>query len=278
MSRNEISTNTITLANGVRMPRVGLGTWRTSEGDEVKNSVQIALSNGYRLIDTATIYGNESGIGEALKSSGVPREEIFVTTKVWNSDHGYTETKKAFDLSARKLQLDYIDLYMIHWPVHGKFIDTWKAIEDLYDAGKVRTIGVSNFLPDHLEELAASARILPMVNQVEFHPYLQSPDLIAACAEMGIVVEAWSPIMQGKVTQVPELQEIGKRYGKTPAQVSLRWIFQKNIVIIPKSIRKSRILENADIFDFELTEEETARIDALDRGQRFGPDPGNFDF
>ena len=278
MSRNEISTNTITLANGVRMPRVGLGTWRTSEGDEVKNSVQIALSNGYRLIDTATIYGNESGIGEALKSSGVPREEIFVTTKVWNSDHGYTETIKAFDLSARKLQLDYIDLYMIHWPVHGKFIDTWKAIEDLYDAGKVRTIGVSNFLPDHLEELAASARILPMVNQVEFHPYLQSPDLIAACAEMGIVVEAWSPIMQGKVTQVPELQEIGKRYGKTPAQVSLRWIFQKNIVIIPKSIRKSRILENADIFDFELTEEETARIDALDRGQRFGPDPGNFDF
>ncbi|MBN1263998.1 MAG: aldo/keto reductase [Anaerolineales bacterium] len=278
MSSNPVSTSTIKLSNGISMPRLGLGTWRSSEDSEVRNSVQLALENGYRLIDTAFIYGNETSIGKALKTSSVPREDIFITTKVWNSDQGYEKTLKAFEISAGNLQLEQIDLYLIHWPVSGLFTETWRAMEDLYQAGRIRAIGVSNFLPEHLEELTSSARILPVVNQIEFHPYLQSPELVAACAELGILIEAWAPLMEGGVVDVPELREIGKRHGKTPAQVSLRWMFQKDVIVIPKSTHKKWIIENASIFDFTLSEQEIAVLDSLDRGKRLGPDPANFDF
>ncbi len=268
----------IKLNNGVEIPRLGLGTFRTREGHEVHTAIQYAVDANYRLIDTAAIYGNEAGIGEALKSSGVPREDLFVTTKVWNSDQGYDSTMRAFEESARKLQLDVIDLYLIHWPVEGKYTETWKALEELQTLGHVRAVGVSNFLPNHLEQLMRSANIVPTVNQIEFHPFLQSPELIAACHELGIRVEAWSPLMKGAVMEVPELVQIGEHHGKSAAQVSIRWMLQKDIICIPKSTNRSRIEENADVFGFELSGEEMALIDSLDRGQRFGPDPANFDF
>ncbi len=270
--------NKIKLNNGVEIPRLGLGTFRTREGHEIHSAIQYALDADYRLIDTATIYGNEAGIGEALKSSGVPREELFVTTKVWNGDQGYDSTLRAFEESVRKLQLDVIDLYLIHWPVEGKYTETWKALEELYETGRVRAVGVSNFLPNHLEELMRSANIVPTVNQVEFHPYLQSPELISTCHELGIRVEAWSPLMKGAVMEVPELVEIGDHHGKSAAQVSIRWMLQKDIICIPKSTNRSRIEENADVFDFELSGEEMDLVSSLDRNQRFGPDPANFDF
>jgi methylglyoxal/glyoxal reductase len=276
----EISSihNKIKLNNAVEIPRLGLGTFRTREGHEIHASVQYALDADYRLIDTATVYGNETGIGEALKASGVPREDLFITTKVWNSDQGYKSALRAFEESARKLQLDVIDLYLIHWPVEGKFTETWKALEELQESGRVRAVGVSNFLSNHLEELMRSANVVPAVNQIEFHPHLQSPELIGTCHELGIRVEAWSPLMKGAVMEVPELVQIGDRHGKSAAQVSIRWMLQKDIICIPKSTNRSRIEENADVFDFELSGEEMALINSLDRGQRFGPDPADFDF
>lgn len=278
MSNETIQTSMITLNNGVEMPRLGLGTFRAADGREVRRSVQIALNTGYRLIDTAAVYGNESGVGEALSSAGLAREHIFVTTKVWNSDQGYDSTLRAFDTSLQKLQLDVLDLYLIHWPVSGKFVDTWRAMEELYEAGRVRAIGVSNFLPEHLDELMQSARITPAVNQVEFHPYLQSEKLLAACRDLGIIVEAWSPLMKGEIIRVPELVELGKRIGKTAAQVTIRWMLQKDVVTIPKSTHEHRIRENADVFDFSLSKEDITLIDSLDRDRRFGPDPATFAF
>lgn len=260
------------------MPWLGLGVFRSQDGAEVEHAIRWALDAGYRSIDTARIYANEAGVGRALRQSTIPREELFVTTKVWNSDQGFDSTLRAFDDSLERLGMDSVDLYLVHWPVHGKYKDTWRALERLYEEGRARAIGVSNFLIHHLEDLLGSARIAPMVNQVEFHPYLQQPALQAFARSNGIQLEAWSPIMKGEAATEPVLLEIGRPYGKTGVQVALRWILQKSIVVIPKSVHQERIVANAAIFDFELTAEDMARIDDLDRHHRYGPDPDNFSF
>jgi len=266
------------LTNGVSMPWLGLGVLRIAEGQTVENTVHWALTTGYRHIDTAAIYGNEIGVGRAIQQSDVSREEIFVTTKVWNRDQGYDQTLAAFEASLNRLNMDYVDLYLIHWPVKDKFKETWRALETIYDSGRARAIGVSNFLVHHLESLLESARIVPMVDQVEFHPYLQQPDLQAFCREHRIQLEAWRPIMRGQVNQIPELVELGQKYGKTPVQITLRWMVQQGIVTIPKSEHKERIESNAHIFDFELQSEDLTLIDGLDRHERLGADPDNFHF
>jgi diketogulonate reductase-like aldo/keto reductase len=270
--------DTAILHNGVRMPWLGLGVLHITDGEQVENAVRWALEAGYRHIDTATVYGNEVGVGQALKKSGVPRQEIFVTTKVWNSDQGYDNTLAAFEASLQRLKLDYVDLYLVHWPVKDKFNDTWRALETIYDSGRTRAIGVSNFLPHHLETLLETARLVPMVNQVEFHPYLQQPDLQALCRDHQIQLEAWRPIIQGRVNQIPELVGLANKYGKTPVQITLRWMMQRAIVTIPKSEQEDRIQSNADLYDFELEPSDLVVIDGLDRGERFGEDPDNFHF
>ena len=266
------------LHNGVPMPWLGLGVLYMDEGGTVETAVGWALEAGYRHIDTASIYGNEAGVGRAIQQSDVPREKIFITTKVWNSDQGYDATLRAFDASLERLGTDYVDLYLVHWPVADLYRETWRALETIYDTGRARAIGVSNFLVHHLEDLLETARIVPMVDQVEFHPYLQLPDLQAFCRSHHIQMEAWRPIMKGKVMQIPELIELGEKYGKNPVQITLRWMIQRGVVAIPKSQRKERIISNADIFDFEIEDEDMALIDSLDRGERMGQDPDNFHF
>lgn len=266
-----------TLHNGVQMPWLGFGTFQLL-GETAETSTGWALETGYRSIDTATAYNNEAAVGRAIRNSGVPRDEIFLTTKVWNTDQGYDATMTAFEASLERLGTDYVDLYLIHWPVEGMFRETWRALEDLYEAGRTRAIGVCNFLVHHLEELLESAGIVPMVNQVEFHPRLQQPDLQAFCEGHDIRVEAWRPIMQGGVLEIPVLEELGEALGKSAIQVTLRWILQKGVVAIPRSSRRDHIEANADIFDFELTAEEMEVIDSLDRGLRTGEDPDDFDF
>ena len=271
-------SSTLTLSNGVLIPRIGLGVFKMEEGREVSHAVEAAIEGRYKSIDTAKIYQNEAGVGQAIRRTGVSREDIFVTTKVWNSDQGYDSTLRAYEKSLQELGLGYADLYLVHWPVKGKYKESWRALETIYNEGRVRAIGVSNFLVHQLEDLLESAASVPMVNQVEFHPRLQQPDLQAFCRSNGIQLEAWSPIMKGRVMDIPELVEIGNRHGKNAVQITLRWIYQKDIVSIPKSSRKERIVSNVDIFDFELTDQEMARIDALDQGTRVGPDPDNFNF
>jgi len=266
------------LNNGVKIPWLGFGVFEVPEGEEVIQSVLWALEAGYRSIDTAKIYRNEEGVGKAIKQSGIPREEIFVTTKVWNRDQGYQSTLDAFDASLKRLQLDYLDLYLIHWPVKGKYVETWRAMETIYKSGKCRSVGVSNFMIPNLEDLKASSELVPAVNQVEYHPYLQSPELYEYSKQHGTVLEAWAPIMKGQVMQVPELIAIGEKYGKTPVQVTLRWVLQKGVIAIPKSVHRERIFSNKDIYDFELSAEDMQVIAGLDRGYRTGPDPFNFDF
>lgn len=267
----------VALSNGVRMPWLGLGVWQVDNGREAENAIKAAVETGYRSIDTAAIYGNEEGVGRAIKDCGVPREELFITTKVWNASHGYESTLKAFDDSRKKLGLDYIDLYLIHWPVKGKYRETWRAIEKIYGEGAARAVGVSNFHVHHLKDLMSDCTVAPMVNQVEFHPLLAQKELRGFCKEKGIQFEAWSPLMQGHL-DIPALNEIGKKHGKTPAQVVLRWDLQKEVVTIPKSIHASRIRENADIFDFRLSQEDMDAIDGLNKNRRFGSDPDNFNF
>lgn len=270
--------DTVELSNGVKMPWLGLGVWQSQEGKEVEQAVQWALEQGYRSIDTAAIYRNEAGVGKAIKESGIPREDIFLTTKVWNSDQGFESTLKAFENSLELLDTPYVDLYLIHWPVEGKYKETWRALELLYQEQKVRAIGVSNFLVHHLKDLLPTCQVRPMVDQVEFHPHLIQPTLLDYCHTEGIQLEAWSPLMQGKVVEVPELIAIGKKYGKSAVQVTLRWNLQHGVITIPKSVKKERIISNSEIFDFELSPEDMQTIDALDRGARVGPDPDNFDF
>ena len=260
------------------MPRLGLGVFKLQEGAEVADAVVWALEAGYRSIDTAKIYANEAGVGKALRQSGVPREEIFVTTKVWNSDQGYDSTLRAFETSLSKLGMDYVDLYLVHWPVKGKYTESWKALEEIYRSGRAKAIGVSNFLVHHLEDVLEIATITPMVNQIEFHPRLQQPALQDFCRSHNIQLEAWSPIMKGRVLDIPELVSMGEKYEKNAVQVTLRWLLQKDIVAIPKSAKKDRIISNADIFDFELTDAEMNQIDGLDLDERIGPDPDNFNF
>ncbi|KAB8137569.1 aldo/keto reductase [Gracilibacillus oryzae] len=270
---------TTTLHNGVKMPWFGLGVFQVDDGEEVINSVKWALEHGYKSIDTAAIYKNEEGVGQAIKESGVPREELFITSKVWNGDQGYEETLKAFDTTLEKLGLEYLDLYLIHWPVpaQNKYKETWKAMEVLYKAGKIRAIGVSNFKEHHLDDLISEAEIVPMVNQVEYHPDLQQTSLHEFCKKHQIQLEAWSPLKQGQILADETITSIAKNHGKTTAQVVLRWDLQNGVVTIPKSVKKHRIHENADIFDFELTEEEMKMISQINKEERIGPDPDHFD-
>lgn len=270
--------DTTTLHNGVKMPWFGLGVFKVQEGEEVVSSVKSAIKNGYQSIDTAAVYKNEEGVGQAIKEAGFPREELFITTKVWNSDQGYESTLEAFETSLSKLGLDYLDLYLIHWPVKGKYIDTWKALEKLYKDGRVRAIGVSNFHVHHLEDLLAHAEIKPMVNQVEYHPHLTQEELQVFCKKEGIQLEAWSPLKQGELLTEPTIVKIAEKHKKSPAQIILRWDLQNEVVTIPKSIKENRIIENASIFDFELTTEEMKEISSLNKNERIGPDPDNFDF
>jgi diketogulonate reductase-like aldo/keto reductase len=260
------------LNNGVKMPRLGLGVWKVTDPGDVERAIHAAVQTGYRSIDTASFYKNEAEVGQAIRSCGVPREELFITTKIWNEDQGYDKTLAAFEESRKRLGLDVVDLLLIHWPGKDKYIDTWRAFEKLYREGFVRAIGVSNFQIHHLDKLIEASEIVPAVNQVEFHPLLTQKELLAYTKEKGIQLEAWSPLMQGNLDQ-PALKEIAAKYGKTPAQVVLRWDLQHGVVTIPKSITPSRIAENADIFDFELTAEDMDRIDSLNRNHRFGPDP-----
>lgn len=269
---------TFTLHNGVKMPYFGLGVYLSEDGAEVINAVKWALESGYRHIDTAAIYKNEEGVGEGIRKSGIEREEIFVVSKVWNSDQGYESTIKAFNDSLERLGLDYLDLYLIHWPVAEKYKETWKALEHLYAEGKVKAIGVSNFLQHHLEDLLSEAQIVPMVNQMEFHPYLVQQELLDFCKKHKIQYEAWSPMMQGKIFEMDEFKQLAQKYNKTIAQIVLRWDIQKGVVTIPKSSKKERIIANSQIFDFAISKEDMLIIDRLHKGQRFGPDPDNFDF
>jgi len=266
------------LATGVEMPYLGLGVWQTKNGEQVVHAVKWAIESGYRHIDTAAIYQNEIGVGRGINESGVDRSDIFITSKVWNSDQGYDSTLKAFDSSLKKLGTDYLDLYLIHWPVAGKYRDTWKALEYLYKEKRVKAIGVSNFLKHHLEDLLSDVDIVPMVNQLEFHPYLLQQQLQDFCKSHQIQYEAWSPLMQGKAFDIEELQRIAQEYDKSVAQLLIRWNLQKGVITIPKSSNRDRIAQNADVFDFMISDEDMKRIDALDRNERVGPDPDNFDF
>lgn len=274
--------DTVKLNNGVEMPWFGLGVYKAQEGEEVIQAVKAAIRVGYRSIDTAAAYNNEEGVGqairEAMEENGLSRDQIFVTSKVWNNMQGYETTLEAFETSLKKLNLEYIDLFLVHWPVKGKYKETWRALEKVYKEGKVRAIGVSNFQIHHLEDLLADAEVVPTVNQVELHPQLTQKELLKFTKEKGIVLEAWSPLGQGNLLENETLVSIGKKYGKTAAQVILRWDLQVGVITIPKSVNEGRIKENADIYDFELSAEDIAAIDALNLNQRFGSDPDNFNF
>ena len=269
---------TWTLNNGVEMPYFGLGVFKCENNREVIDAIHWALEAGYRHIDTAAIYMNEEGVGKAIKESDIPREDIFVVSKVWNTDNGYEKTIAAFNSTMKRLGLAYLDLYLIHWPVKGMFTETWHAMEALYNSGRVRAIGVSNFLQHHLEELLPATEIIPMVNQLEFHPYLVQQDLLDFCRAHRIQYEAWSPIMRGKVFDIELLKNLAEKYDKSIPQIALRWDLQKGVVTIPKSSKKERIISNADIFNFELSTDDMQLIDLLDRNFRIGPDPDHFNF
>lgn len=265
-----------TLNNDVKMPMLGLGVYKVEDGAVTVDTVKAALEADYRLIDTAAIYQNEESVGQALREAGIPREEVFVTTKLWNEFHGFDEALQAFQDSLDRLGLEYVDLFLIHWPMprFGKFVETYKALEQLYEEGRVRAIGVSNFEVEHLEQIIQSCSIVPAVNQVEIHPYLSQKELIAFCKRYDIQIQAWSPLMKGReALEDDTIVEIANRHGKSPAQVILRWHLQNEVAVIPKSVTPSRIKENIEVFDFTLTKEEMAAIDALNRDERTGSDP-----
>ncbi|KTD88643.1 aldo/keto reductase [Paenibacillus etheri] len=266
-----------TLNDGVTMPWLGLGVYQTKDGEEVIHAVKTAVELGYRSIDTAAGYNNEEGVGQAIRECGVARDELFITTKVRNPDQGYESTLKAFEVSRRKLGLEYIDLYLIHWPVAGKYRETWKALIHLQKEGLIKSIGVSNFQIHHLKDIIEDTSVVPVVNQVEFHPLLTQRELLKYANEQGIQLEAWSPLMQGNL-DLPLLKELAGKYGKTPAQIVLRWDLQQGVITIPKSVHADRIKENAGFFDFTLSDEDVKAIEDLNRDYRFGPDPDNFNF
>jgi methylglyoxal/glyoxal reductase len=264
---------TVTLNNGVRMPCLGLGLWQAKTGDEVRNALRWAFEAGYRHVDTARLYGNERDVGAVLRESGLPREQVFVTTKLRNADHGYHEAKRALDASLRDLGLDYVDLYLIHWPVPDQRLESWRAMEELLAAGKARAIGVSNFLARHLEELLASSAIVPAVDQVEFSPFLYQRGLLGYCRERGVQLEAYSPLTRGRRLDDPTLLAIAGRHGKTVAQVLIRWALQHDLVVIPKSVTRERILANADVYDFALDDADMEALDGLDEDLHVAWDP-----
>ncbi|EPY14973.1 prostaglandin f synthase, partial [Strigomonas culicis] len=269
-----MSSPSIVLSNGVNMPQVGIGMWQTPDGETATKAVQWAVDAGYRHIDTAMVYRNEEGVGAGVKACGVPREELFITTKLWNDDHGYETTLKAFEDSRKRLGVDYVDLYLIHWPGQQKtFIDTWRAFEKLYEEKKVRAIGVSNFEEEHLEELLAVCKVAPMVNQVEMHPDFQRPELRAYCAKKGIVVTGWRPLGKGSMLEMPIIVKLAEKHKCAPAQVIIRWFVQLGVVVIPKSANEERIKANFDVFGFQLDEEDMQAMKSLDENKRMGFDP-----
>ncbi|MBT2614813.1 MULTISPECIES: aldo/keto reductase [unclassified Bacillus (in: firmicutes)] len=269
---------TITLHNGVKMPQLGFGVFKVKNGNETVESVKKAVEVGYRAIDTAAIYENEEGVGQAIRECGVPREELFITSKVWNTEQGYDTTLKAFEDSLNRLGLEYLDLYLIHWPGKDKYLETWRALEKLYKDGKVKSIGVSNFHVHHLENLLANSEVKPVVNQIELHPLLTQVEIRDYCAKHEIKVESWSPLGRGNLLEEPTINHIAKKHGKSPAQVLIRWHLQHDLVVIPKSITPSRIKENAQVFDFSLSLNEMNQIDALNKNERFGSNPDELMF
>ncbi|MFF1922053.1 aldo/keto reductase [Streptomyces sp. NPDC058221] len=267
----------ITLNNAVQIPQLGFGTFQIP-ADETRATTLAALETGYRHIDTAEMYGNEKEVGQAVRDSGLDRADVFVTSKLDNGDHAHDDALKAFDRTMDELGFDYLDLFLIHWPLPGKgdFVETWKALEEIYRSGRAKAIGVSNFQPHHLRRLLEGSDVVPVVNQIEVHPYLTQDDVRAFGAEHEIVTEAWSPIAQGKVLDDPTINRIAERVGKTPAQVTLRWHIQRGDIVFPKSVTQKRIEENFDLFDFELAEGDVGEISALNRDERTGFDPDRF--
>jgi len=263
----------VTLADGTKMPVLGLGVWRAASGKETQRAVATALDLGYRLVDTAKLYGNERDVGQAVRASTIPRDDVFITTKLWNTDHGYEAALRAFEQSGRELGLDSIDLYLIHWPVPGLREESWNALLRLKEKGLARSIGVSNYTIRHLEELLSSSPIPPSVNQVEFHPFLYQADLLAFCQGHGIKLEAYSPLTRGHRLDHPVIQAVAAEYQQTPAQILIRWGLQHGLVVIPKSVRPERIRENAQVFDFELSRSDMARLDALNERSHVAWDP-----
>ncbi|MBV8326165.1 aldo/keto reductase [Chryseobacterium sp.] len=264
----------VTLNNGVDIPALGFGVWQMEDLKECENAVIKAIETGYRMIDTAAIYQNETAVGAAVKNSGVNRDELFITSKVWVQDHGYEKAKKAFRRTLDRLQMDYLDMYLIHWP-YGDFLGTWTALEELYGEGKIKAIGVCNFTVEKLEELKANSAVLPVINQIELHPVFQQKELQVYDRENNIVTQPWSPLGNGNANLLsnPDLKGIAEKYGKTVAQVILRWHLQEGFVVIPKSVTPSRIEENFNVFDFTLTEDEMNVVRSLDTGKRLFFDP-----
>ncbi|MFH1808145.1 MAG: aldo/keto reductase [Pseudomonadota bacterium] len=268
-----IPAELVTLNNGVRMPRLGLGVFRAARGGEAQRAVAEALRQGYRHIDTARIYHNEADVGQAIREVGLPRDQIFVTTKLWNDNQGYDQALEAFDQSLQRLGLDSVDLYLLHWPVPGKRLDSWRALERILSEGRARAIGVSNFMTHHLDELLAKAQVPPAVNQIEVSPFLQQREVRAKCATLGIVVEAYSSLTKGRRLAHPGVVEVARRCGRTPAQVLLRWALQHDLVVLPKSTRPERIAENADLFSWTLDADAMTELDGLEEGLVTGWDP-----
>jgi 2,5-diketo-D-gluconate reductase A len=270
----------VALNDGNAIPSVGLGVWQTPP-KATEQAVRAALDAGYRHIDTAAAYDNEREVGRAVKRSGIPREDVFVVTKLWNADQGYGSTMKAFDKSAKRLGLgDYVDLYLIHWPVPaiGEFVDTWRAFGALRDLGHIHSIGVSNFAPEHLNTLIDTTGIIPVVNQIELHPLLTQAELREVHAQLGIATEAWSPLGRGRLLEHPTITGVADAHDKTPAQVIIRWHLQIGNIVIPKSVNPERIVSNFDVFDFELSDDDVNSISSLDNGTRLGPDPRTYNF
>ncbi len=265
--------STVTLRGGVEMPRFGLGVWQSAPGEETRRAVAAALDCGYRLVDTARAYRNEADVGAAIRESGVARREVFVTTKLWNADHGYDKALRAIDQSLASLGMEQVDLYLVHWPVEGLRRDTWRAMEKILADGKARAIGVSNYVIRHLDELLAHAKEPPSVNQVEFNPFLNQRALLGHCRANGIQLEAYGPLARAHRMDDPSVAAVARKHGRTPAQVLLRWGLQHDLVVIPKSVRPERIRENADVFGFALDAADLAKLDALDEGYRTSWDP-----
>ncbi len=269
----DVTTATVPLLTGARIPQVGLGVWQSPSGGVTRDAVATALRLGYRHVDTARIYGNEADVGAGLRESGVPRAQVFVTTKLWNADQGYDSALRAFDASLERLGLEYVDLYLLHWPVAGKRRDSWRALERLHAEKRARALGVSNYLRPHLEEVLSHAQVVPAVNQIELSPFLQRREAVDLCRDKGIVVEAYSPLTHGARLDHPVVVAEAKRAGRTAAQVLLRWGVQKGFVVLPKSTREARIRENAALFDFALDADAMGRLDALEEGLATGWDP-----